>query len=107
MKKIFFILSVIVLLSGCESFLDTDNLTQKTTENFPESESDANQMLTSIYAHLLFESPETSSEYYIAQLAGDDCLGGNLSYSGNCAVNFIMYKDNLNGFLGLWIVVIL
>ena len=102
MKKILFILSAIVLLAGCESFLDTDNLTQKTTENFPENESDANQMLTSIYANLLFESPETSSEYYIAQLASDDCLGGNLSYSGNCAVNFIMYKDNLNGFLGLW-----
>jgi len=102
MKKILLIISVIVLLSGCEGFLDSKNLTQKTTENFPESESDATEMLTSIYAKLLFESPEEASSLYIAQLAGDDCLGGNLSYSGNCAVNFLMYKDNLNGFLGIW-----
>jgi hypothetical protein len=102
MKNLIYIIISIVLFAGCEDFLDTKNLTQKTTENFPETESDADEMLTSIYANLLFESPETSSEYYIAQLAGDDCLGGNLSYSGNCAVNFLMYKDNLNGFLGLW-----
>lgn len=102
MKKIFYFVLAVFLFAGCEKFLDTENLTQKTTANFPESEQDANEMLTAIYAHLLFESPESSSEYYIAQLAGDDCLGGNLSYSGNCAVNFLLFKDNLNGFLGLW-----
>ena len=59
-------------------------------------------MVTAIYAHLLFESPETSSQYYIAQLAGDDCLGGNLSYSNNCATNFLMYSGNLNTFAGIW-----
>ncbi len=101
MKKIVYLL-IILILSSCENFLDTDNLTEKTTANFPLSEKDANEMLTAIYANLLFENPETSSQYYYAQLAGDDCLGGNLSYSGNCAVNFIMYKDNLNGLLGIW-----
>ncbi|MFA5655918.1 MAG: RagB/SusD family nutrient uptake outer membrane protein [Bacteroidales bacterium] len=101
MKKIIYLL-IILIVSSCESFLDTDNLTEKTTANFPLTEKDANEMLTAIYANLLFENPETSSQYYYAQLAGDDCLGGNLSYSGNCAVNFIMYKDNLNGLLGIW-----
>lgn len=102
MKKIIFLISTVLLLCGCNDFLDTSDLTHKTTANFPESETDADEMLTAIYAHLLFESPENSSEYYIAQLAGDDCLGGNLSFSNNCATNFLMYKDNLNGFLGLW-----
>ena len=96
MKKILFIASaILILLSGCENFLDSELLTEKTTANFPETEKDAQEMVTAIYAHLLFESPETSSQYYIAQLAGDDCLGGNLSYSNNCATNFLMYSGNL------------
>lgn len=102
MKSKIFYLLLILVFSQCNKFLDTDNLTAKTNANFPLTEKDANEMLTSIYANLLFESPETSSEFYIAQLAGDDCLGGNLSFSMNCAVNFILYKDNLNSFLGLW-----
>ena len=102
MKKIFLILSAAFLMVGCEDFLNTRILTEKTSENFPLTESEADEVLTGIYAHLLFESPETSSMYYFAQLAGDECLGGNLSYSGNCATNFLMYKDNLNGLSGLW-----
>lgn len=70
MKKILFIASaILILLSGCENFLDSELLTEKTTANFPETEKDAQEMVTAIYAHLLFESPETSSQYYIAQLA--------------------------------------
>ena len=102
MKKISLFFSLLMILASCESFLDTELLTEKTNENFPATEREANEMLVGIYAHLLFESPETSSQYYIAQLAGDDCLGGNLEHSGNCAVNFLMYKDNLNLFSGIW-----
>lgn len=102
MKKIFLFLSIALVLSSCDDFLDTENLTNKTTDNFPATEKDADEMLTSIYSQLLFESPETSSEYYIAQLAADDCLGGNLSFSNNCATNFLLYKDNLNGLLDMW-----
>lgn len=102
MKKISLLFSLMMVLASCENFLDTKLLTDKTNENFPATEKEANEMLISIYANLLFESPETSSQYYIAQLAGDDCLGGNLEASGNCAVNFLMYKDNLNLFSGIW-----
>lgn len=63
MKKILFIASaILILLSGCENFLDSELLTEKTTANFPETEKDAQEMVTAIYAHLLFESPETSSQ---------------------------------------------
>lgn len=102
MKKLIYIFPIVLLFVSCEDFLDTKLLTEKTTENFPETEKDANQMLTSIYAKLLFEDPETSSEYFTAQLAGDDCLGGNLSYSDNCATNFLLYQGNLNSRLGIW-----
>lgn len=103
MKKILFIAATaLILCSGCEDFLDTDLLTNKTTANFPGTEKEAQEMVTAIYANLLFENPESSSSYYIAQLAGDDCLGGNLSFSNNCATNFLMYTGNLNSTSGLW-----
>lgn len=39
MKKILFIAStILILLSGCENFLDSELLTEKTTANFPETE---------------------------------------------------------------------
>ena len=51
MKKILFIASaILILLSGCENFLDSELLTEKTTANFPETEKDAQEMVTAIYA---------------------------------------------------------
>lgn len=102
MKKIILSLSIILFLTGCENFLDTENLTEKTTGNFPATEKEANEMLTGIYAKLLFEDPELESQVYMAQLASDDCLGGNLSGSNNCATNFLRYTNNLDGYYGLW-----
>ena len=50
MKKILFIAStILILLSGCENFLDSELLTEKTTANFPETEKDAQEMVTAIY----------------------------------------------------------
>lgn len=91
----FIILAAAGYLSGCQGFLEMESLTQKSTENFPYTESEANELITGIYANLLFEDPETSSYIYTAQLASDDCLGGNLEASNNCATNFLMYT-NLN-----------
>jgi hypothetical protein len=45
-----------IFLSGCESFLDTENL-KKPRRTFG-TETEANEMLTSIYANLLFEDPK-------------------------------------------------
>lgn len=84
--KILTLATAAVLFTSCEDFLDSENLTQKTTDNFPETEKDADEMLTSIYSNLLFEDPEQSSQIFVAQLAGDECLGGNLSASGNCEI---------------------
>lgn len=103
MKKILFaVLSLVLVMSSCEDFLDSEDVTNKTNDNYPANEKEATELIIGIYSQLLFESPETSSQYYIAQLASDDCLGGNLSFSGNCATNFLMYKDNLNLFSGIW-----
>jgi hypothetical protein len=93
MKKYSIFILALVLLAGCEDFLNTTSLTSKSTENFPYTEQEANELITGIYAHLLFEDPEVSSYIYTAQLASDDCLGGNLEASNNCATNFLMYTN--------------
>ena len=105
MKKIFSaIITLVALFSlvSCESFLDTTLLTKKTGDNFPQTEDELAQMVTSIYAYMLCESPEGAMSTYIAQLAGDECLGGNVPSNTNIAHSLLKYKNNTNNFLDLW-----
>jgi len=101
MKKIIYIIITVLFITSCDDFLDTKLLTSKTSENFPNTEEEANQMLTGVYAHLLFQDPEVSSQIFMAQLAGDDCLGGSLATGNSAAMNVLMYT-NLNLFRGYW-----
>ncbi|MCX6239644.1 MAG: RagB/SusD family nutrient uptake outer membrane protein [Bacteroidia bacterium] len=66
-----------LLLISCEDFLDTKNLTKKDTSNYPQTVTDARQMITGIYADLSYgtASPHTSF-FYAAELASDDRFGG-------------------------------
>ncbi|MDR3132940.1 MAG: RagB/SusD family nutrient uptake outer membrane protein [Prevotellaceae bacterium] len=91
MKKIAILLITIVFFTNCESFLDTKTLTTKSNENYPSTMQEAEELLTGIYAKMLFQDPEMSSQFFLALLASDEGLGGNLSASNNCAMNFLMY----------------
>ncbi|ASB48901.1 RagB/SusD family nutrient uptake outer membrane protein [Alkalitalea saponilacus] len=77
MKKILYLLIAGVLFMGCEDFLDTDPLTQKTSANFPQTRADAEQLMAGIYTvmsslqHRADESP-----FIIWEIASDDKLGG-------------------------------
>jgi hypothetical protein len=99
MKKIAILLFAIAFFTGCDDFLDTKTLTTKSSDNYPSTMQEAAEMLTGVYAKMLFESPETSSQFFLALLAGDEGLGGNLSGSDNCAMNFLRYR-NPDFFLG-------
>lgn len=101
MKKILFIAATILLFASCNDFLDTKVLTSKSSDDYPATEQEAKEMLAGVYAPLLFQDPEVSSQTYLAQLASDDCLGGNIGTSNNCAMNFLMF-NNLNLFLGYY-----
>ena len=110
MKKYIVFLSALLavgVLTSCEDFLDSKSLTAKSTENFPYTEAEANQLITGIYAHLLFEDPELSSALFTAQLASDDCLGGNLHDSRNIAANFMLLETSsglrLDRYRDLWV----
>ena len=105
MKKVLTIILAIAAvfsLSSCENFLDSTLLTKKTSDNFPTNDTELTQLMTSIYAYMLCESPEGASAQYIAQLAGDECLGGNIPGNNNIAHSLLKYKSNTNNFLTLW-----
>lgn len=78
MKRVTYIIAAsIFLFAGCESFLDTESYTKKNTSNFPATQSDAELMITGIYASMndLIADPE-SHPFYIFEMAADDRLGG-------------------------------
>ena len=79
MKKISYILSAAAIamagLTSCT--LDAINYTEKDTSNFPLTSEDADQALAGIYQNLnVPNATPQCSFYYVAQLAGDDALGG-------------------------------
>ncbi|MCC8172275.1 MAG: RagB/SusD family nutrient uptake outer membrane protein [Parabacteroides sp.] len=78
MKKIWFYAIMALLFTGCEDFLDTENLTKKDNSNFPESAADAETALTGIYALLREMTPgeDGQSFFLTAELLSDDRFGG-------------------------------
>lgn len=78
MKKIWFYSIIALLLSGCENFLDTENLTKKDNSNFPKTAADAETALTGIYALLREMTPgeDGQSFFLTSELLSDDRFGG-------------------------------
>ena len=78
MKKILICLSMVLMLSGCEDFLDTENLTKKDNSSFPKTENDANAALTGVYAILREMTPgeDGQSFFMTAEILSDDRFGG-------------------------------
>ena len=50
-----------LLLMSCEDFLDTKNLTKKDTSNYPQTVTDAQQMITGIYSNLNYAAAAPGS----------------------------------------------
>lgn len=77
MKRITYLFALIVVLSGCEKFLDSESYDKKNTGNFPVTVADANQMVTAIYSTLSAAiSNAANTHFYAAELASDDRFGG-------------------------------
>lgn len=76
MKKILSIILTIFIVTGCSnSFLDTENLTQKTSSNFPANIDEANQALTGIYT-ILPSFNAMSNILMLSEFRSDDRFGG-------------------------------
>lgn len=105
MKKILYtILAIVALCSvvSCEKFLTTKPLDRQSSAGFPSSEAEAEQLVTSIYGSMLYVSPETSTQLYLAQLASDECLGGNVPANANIAHSLMKYSTSTNDFQPMW-----
>lgn len=105
MKKILYtILAAVALCSvvSCEKFLTTSPLDRQSSSGFPSSEAEAEQLVTSIYGSMLYVTPETSTHLYLAQLASDECLGGNVPSNSNIAHSLMKYSSSPNDFQPMW-----
>lgn len=106
MKKTLYILPLLItglLAASCDSFLDSENLSKKNTDNFPVNETDVDQMVTGVYASMndLVEDPE-SLPFFIFEMAGDDRFGGgSTSNVGAQAADRLLMK-NVNFYEPLW-----
>lgn len=102
-KSIFLAALALFTLSSCEDFLDSENYTKKNSENFPVDETDANQLLTGVYATLnaAVSNPE-HTYFYLAELASDDRFGGGGENDKNMQVlDHLLYTD-LDRFAPFW-----
>jgi len=77
MKKIIFIIVAItaLLVCGCEKFLDTRNLYQKSLENFYKTPTDITEAMGGVY-NALYVNGVFSEEHLSANLMSDEMLGG-------------------------------
>lgn len=77
MKKTYLLFLIgLLFVAGCkESFLDTQNLTSKSSENFPGTPSEADQAITAAYS-ILPGIGAMSNIVVLSELMSDDRFGG-------------------------------
>lgn len=111
MKKLVYLFAAaaMILTSSCEDLLDSTDYTEKTTETFPESYSDMQQLVTGVYQNLSVVNANPQCSFlYAAQIASDDMYGGGgendqtmqaYDILGNYQTNMTQqfYKDRYTG----------
>lgn len=105
MKNIGFITATFLLLTGCESFMDTENYIKKDTSNFPSTQEDAIEMVTGIYSTLnnAVANPD-DNPFYIYEMAGDDRLGGGSTSNRNAQSADRLINNKVSWFENIWTV---
>ena len=69
--------SAMLMVAGCDDFLDTKNLKMKDTSNFPVNETDAIQMVNGIYSVMNRNLADPEEDpFFVFDIASDDRLGG-------------------------------
>jgi len=84
MKKIYSFLIILLFIVGCkESFLDTENLTKKTSANFPGTPAEAQEALTGIYSVQNNVGNGWGSIFLYSEYMSDDRFGGGGEHDPN------------------------
>ncbi len=77
LRKLYILTAAALALGFSSCSLDTDDVTETSTDNFPVNEDDATAVLAGIYENLnAVNAYPQESFLYMAMLAGDDQLGG-------------------------------
>ncbi len=103
-KNIFSGLLACMMLAGCsESFLDTDNLTNKDSSNFPKNISDAEEIITGIYRPVMGDADAPQNNVlFVAELMSDERLGGGGKDDAQPQSVAAFKKTSDNQYSGLW-----
>lgn len=88
---------------GCEDFLDTENLTKKTSASFPKTQDDAVFMVTGIYSTLnnAVQEPD-ENPFYVWEMASDDRLGGGSTSNRNAQSSDRIMNNKVSWFEHFW-----
>jgi hypothetical protein len=82
-------------LASCDGALDTEDYTQSNTQNFPAVSTDADMLITTMYANLNHASYDPSSSYFmLSEIASDDRYGGEEGPGSLEAVDHLMYYSD-------------
>jgi hypothetical protein len=81
MRKYIFLSFLVFFTMSCEDFLDTKDLTNKSSGNFPKNYNDCNQSLAAVYSALTWGYV---SPFYIGALASDEGFGAGAANDYTC-----------------------
>ncbi|WP_293672101.1 RagB/SusD family nutrient uptake outer membrane protein [uncultured Parabacteroides sp.] len=103
MKKIsLFIISICIFLS-CSDFLDTEDLTQKNSSNFPQTSEDVYSSLLSAYAAIgEIKDPFWQTFFLLAEIMSDDRFGGGSTVDRMILAVNEYKKSQDNMYSGIW-----
>lgn len=103
MKRIFQFSIILLLLAGCsESFLDSQNLTKKSSENFPGTPAEAQQALNGVYSIQNTVGTGWNNILLYSEYMSDDRFGGGGMHDPNPqAANYFMVA-NTNVMSNIW-----
>src|SRR5699024_12854814 len=77
MKQLTYFIVVAVMFMGCKDFLGQKPLTQKTSDSFPQTAEDIEQMMAGIYTTMTnAQRNADQSFFFVNEVASDDKLGG-------------------------------
>lgn len=102
MKKYILLLLSALLMSSCDSFLDTDDYTRKNSDNFPASRVELENALIGIYNAFSGTAAGSGTTLY-GTIMSDECFGnggtGDVNYH---AYNRLLRPTNENTHSGAW-----
>lgn len=105
MKKTLYLLFAVTVLSSCSNFLDTENLTEKNSSNFPATVEDIETALVSVYAantEVLVNTEKYQIIQLVSELMSDYTLSGGGMGDLQARAMAEFKQNGVNMYSGAW-----